>query len=122
MPATLTLTRRGEINVLFAHDDSTQCGLKGTRKLFYRVEITCPDTELDDNGFMVDQLEVNAAITARYAHMDKFVSCERLAIDCSRMVAKMVKNALKVKVTIGATKLAFMTCVWEKSPDKKGKK
>lgn len=114
MPATLTLTRRGEIEVLFTHDDSTQCGLKGTRKLFYRVEITCPDSELDVNGFMVDQLEVDAAIRQRYAKMDKFVSCERLAIDCSRFVSKMVKNALKVKVMIGASKMAFMMCEWER--------
>lgn len=105
----LTLTRRGKFIVVTAKNDRHQCGIRGTRKLFYRVELTCPSTILDKNGFMVDQLDIDAMIQKRYSKMDKFMSCELLAIDCANAVRKMVKVARRVKVTIGSGKLAFMT-------------
>jgi hypothetical protein len=107
---TLTLTRRGSFIVRMTHDDSTQCGIRGTRKLFYRVEIRCPETALDSQGFMVDQLEIHKMIRARYSWMTKFLSCENLALDCAKVMKGMVKEFLSVKVSIGMSERAFMTC------------
>jgi len=109
MPTTLTLTRRGSFQIFVAKNDQHQCGLRGTRKLYYRVEVTCPDTELDEQGFMVDQLEVNRAIKLRYLKVDKFLSCELLAVDIARMVSKMVKNPLRVVAMCGMSEKAYMT-------------
>jgi hypothetical protein len=105
----LTLTRRGSFRIVSVKNDTTQCGLRGTRKLFYRVEVTCPSVELDKNGFMVDQLDIHKMITERYAKMNKMPSCELLAIDCSQQVWKMVKKPIKVCVSMGMSARAFMT-------------
>lgn len=104
----LTLTRRGSFRIGHVRDDATQCGLRGTRRIFYRVEVTCPDSELDANGFMVDQLDIHEALSRRYWRMDKLPSCERLAIDAAHMVWGMVKNPQRVKVSMGMSSKAFM--------------
>lgn len=106
---SLTLTRRGSFKIESVGDDTTQCGLRGTRKLFYRVEVTCPDSELDSNGFMVDQLDIHAMLNKRYAKMAIMPSCERMAIDAARVVWGMVKAPTRVCVTMGMSAKAFMT-------------
>ena len=107
---TLTLTRRGTVIVKSPRDDTKQCGKRGSRKLFYKVEITCPSTELDRRGFMVDQLDVHTAIQERFSHMSTFVSCERIAMMMAAMVSKMVRNVIRVRATVGMSNIAYMTC------------
>jgi hypothetical protein len=68
------------------HDDSTQCGMRGTRHFYFECRITCPEEALDERGFIVDQLEVLARVQKRYSRVRSMPSCERLALDACRYV------------------------------------
>jgi hypothetical protein len=105
----LTLTRRGSFRIRHVGNDATQCGLRGTRKLFFRVEVTCDESALDENGFIVDQLEILRLMRERHAVMQTMPSCERLALDCCREIEKLCKGVKKIRVSIGAGKFAFIT-------------
>lgn len=100
----LTLTRRGEVqfgDYFRISDDSTQCGRRGSRALFYEVRITCPDDSLDEDGFIIDQLHIHEHIQAKCSRMRKLVSCEVLAIRTARELLKLCPSAVKVVVSIG---------------------
>lgn len=112
MATTLKLTRRGSFTVEQAKDTATQCGLEGTQKLFYRVEITCTPDALDENGFLIDQLEIHKYMTERHRTMDKFPSCERLSLQCLEEIRAMCSGVLEMEVTVGMNEKAFMTAHW----------
>lgn len=104
-----TLTRRGKISFSKVEHDETQCGVRGTRTLFYRVEIKCQGTDaLDGNGFLVDQLKLAHTISAKYRRARTIPSCENLALDIAKLSKKMCKNVIGVMVVVGANKMAFM--------------
>jgi hypothetical protein len=109
MPATLTLTRRGTFTVEHVGDDTTQCGRLGTRKFFFRVEIDCPETGLDAQGFMVDQFDVLRLMRTRYRRVAHLKSCEGLALDAARALLARCPMATEVRATVGAGRFAFMT-------------
>lgn len=109
--AMMTLTRKGTITVARTSDDRAQCGLRGTRRLLYRVKIVCHESLLDENGFLVDQLEVDRRIRRRYRNMDRFPSCERLALDIARFVFRRLcpEGTVAVTASVGASREAYMT-------------
>lgn len=113
MPCSLKLTRRGSFSVKHvdggSEADKHQCGIRGTRKFFFRVEVTCSESALDHRGFMVDQFDIQRLMKTRYATTQKLPSCERLAIDACHAVAELCPYAQHIAVTIGSGKFAYMT-------------
>lgn len=112
MATTLTLTRRGSFIVEEADRRDTQCGVKGTQKFFYKVELTCTPEALDENGFLIDQLEIKNYMVERHRQMDEFPSCERLALRCLDEIRPMCKGVMAMRVTVGAGPEAYMTAEW----------
>lgn len=108
----LILTRRGRIPlpaVRLGHDEH-QCGLQGTREVFYRVELYCTETALDHRGFLVDQLDVHQAILDRVNGFLRIPSCERLAMLIAEVCQDLCPRAWKIVAKVGASKLAWITC------------
>lgn len=108
----LTLTRRGSFTVKVeggADADATQCGLRGTRKFFFRVEVQCPETALDSRGFMVDQFDILKLMRTRYGKVATLPSCEMLALDACKAIHKMCPYATSIRTTIGTGPRAYMT-------------
>lgn len=57
----LKITRRGKVQV--THESDTQCWDKGWREYFYEASITCAETNLDNNGFIIDNKEIKSVVT-----------------------------------------------------------
>lgn len=108
----LKLTRRGKFTVKQAGKDETQCGIRGTRNLYYRVELTCSPQALDENGFLIDQLKIKEYMEKSHEEVEEFLSCEKLAMKCLEDIRGMCEGVMKMEVTIGANKEAFMTASW----------
>lgn len=109
MQAQLTLRREGQFQVEATEDRDTQCGIMGTSRFDYRVEVTCRETALDENGFIVDQLEIHKAMQEKYRMMFRLPSCEELAIHAAKMIASMCREIERVSVTISPMQGASMT-------------
>lgn len=106
----LTLTRRGSFEVrAVKNSDATQCGIRGTRKFYFRAEIDCPSNAIDENGFIVDQFDVLRMFRARYRKVNNLPSCEHLALDACREIHKLAPYATDIRVTVGTGPKAYMT-------------
>jgi hypothetical protein len=79
----LTLQRQGTFSVGECGDDTTQCGMRGSRKLNYHVSISSTEKQLDDSGFIIDNNEIQQYFDARFYSVDRFplVRTDRLSGD-----------------------------------------
>lgn len=90
----------------------------------YECIIEADHSELDSNGFLIDQLEVNKYFEVKYKTRKKAQSCERIAIEAVKEIADLLyanghRKVNRIAVTVAPTgvELASMTCEWEKKRD-----
>lgn len=110
----LTLQRQGEFRVGQCGDDTTQCGMRGTRTLHYDVSIRSTERQLNENGFIVDQLEIQRYFDTRYQVVPRFLSCEEIACEATKGLRKLVgpRRCNSIKVTIAPGPNAGLTAEW----------
>ena len=106
---TLTMTRRGTFTIERAHDDAAQCGPRGTRRFFYTVQVECPSDALDGDGFIVDQLDVAEFMQSSNRRWRVVDSCELMALNAAHGLYRLCPSARRVRVTVGASRDAYMT-------------
>lgn len=118
----LTLARRGIFRVGECGDDTTQCGLRGTRRLNYHVSITSTEKQLDRNGFIIDNNEIERYFYEKFARVDRFLSCEEIACQATMDLRKLVgaRRCTAVRVTIAPDGIpAGLTAEWSAKPSHK---
>lgn len=110
----LFISRIGKFTVGSVGDDSTQCGFAGARELNYRVFIEGDCMKLTPEGFIIDNFAVQRYFDAKYGgHVDKFLSCEKIAIQAVKDFRRMVPGCKCVTVTIdGTSGAAGLTASW----------
>jgi hypothetical protein len=117
-PQEVELNTTGTFTVESANDETCRCGPIGTtRTISYRVlVISCP-ADLDSRGFMVDWQDIDRYFADTFRHLDKFPSCELIAIQAVRDIVSLVGadrcSAVTVIVGTGAIP-AGMTARWSR--------
>lgn len=109
----LKLTRRGEFVVRGVLDDRLQCGKRGLRRFHYTVELECDEGALDENGFIIDQLEIDQLMQSIHSAIQTLPSCEKLALRACALIRQQVAYPVKLAVSIGGVEGAFMTATYE---------
>lgn len=114
----LTLSRKGTFRVGECGDDTTQCGMRGTRKLHYFVSITSDEAQLDRRGFIVDNNEIQLYFDDEYRKVSRFLSCEEIACQSAKDLARLVgvERCAAVKVSIAPGTHAGLTAEWAPAP------
>jgi hypothetical protein len=112
MVTSLKLTRSGAFHPLPQRDWS-QCGQRGIRELLYRVVITARSDQLNERGFIIDNMRVAKYWDTRYQTVAELPSCERIALAACEDIARMVRaggaEPQSVTVHVGASRQAFVT-------------
>lgn len=139
----LILKRAGAFHAQWESLDGV-CGTAGdsTRNYTYECVIVADAAVLDANGFIIDQLDVDAYFQNQYSGFKsdsskpttnyngyntkyaskpilyKPLSCERIAIGAVNDILKLVKNhgckvsRLSVPIALASSPVASMTCEW----------
>jgi len=77
----MTLERNGSFMVNDKAEDHAQCGFRrGDRQVFFEVVIESDSACLDENGFILDNNEVQHYFDRTYSDVEVFQSCESIAI------------------------------------------
>jgi hypothetical protein len=117
MPMTMTLERTGQFAVTWTESNENQCGLHGTQILTYRVKITSDTSNLNTQGFIVDNDKIQHYFDTRYKNVKEFGSCEHLAmIACKDLRLLCTKDGAIVKavdVEISGAPHSKLTCSWQ---------
>lgn len=111
---TLSMTRNGTFHVNpFAHRDNN-CGLENTQLLHYRVELEIDARHLDkESGFIIDNNAVHDYFERTYKNVQKFVSCERIAMAACKHFHHNIKSLRKIDVSIsGNPEFAWLKSSW----------
>jgi hypothetical protein len=111
----LTLQRQGTFSVGECGDDTTQCGMRGSRKLNYHVSISSTEKQLDEQGFIIDNNEIQQYFDAKFYSVDRFLSCEQIACQATMDLRKLVgaRRCKSVAVTIAPVGIpAGLTAEW----------
>lgn len=110
----LTLQRQGTFSVGECGDDTTQCGMRGTRRLNYHVSITSTEKQLDEHGFIIDNNEVQRYFDEKFYRLDRFLSCEAIACQATQDLRTLVgrRRCTSVTVTIAPGEHAGLTAEW----------
>lgn len=119
----LTLTRKGSFTVGECHDDTTQCGMRGSRNLHYSVAITSTERQLDSQGFIIDNNEIQRYFDEQYRKVARFLSCEEIACAACEGLKKLVgsRRCRSIAVTIAPYGTpAGLTAEWSASPRRRG--
>ena len=99
---SLSLHRTGSFNVNRDAEDSTQCGFaRGNRTCWFDVTIRSMN-QLDENGFLIDNNEVQHYFDRTYAGVTSFKSCETIALRAVNDLRDIVGHdrCLSIKVEI----------------------
>lgn len=110
----LYMARQGKFTIGSVGDDSTQCGFAGARTLDYRVVIEGDCLKLTPEGFIIDNFAIQRYFDEKYGgHVDRFLSCEHIAMQAVRDFRKAVQGCKSVTVTIdGTSGAAGLTASW----------
>ena len=92
MISTFTIKRTGEFTV-HTVPGTPHCGTKPVLKIQYSFVCRCLGTSLDSRGFLFDQVNVDKYFQSIRA-CD--ISCERLAMRCTRDLLRMILKENKV--------------------------
>lgn len=114
--STLTLERNGTVDVVATGDVSRKCGPIGANTLAFRVFVECPDTCLDDDGFVIDHNELQAYFDRTWGKVTDFPSCERIAKQAIRelhdLMVEKGSHPCRIEVTVAAFGQAGITAHW----------
>lgn len=110
----LLMRRVGQFDVYWTHDNTTQCGQAGTERLAYDVRIEANDRCLDENGFIIDNNDIDGYFKRKYRRVRKFESCEKIAMVACEEIRAMLgdKPFRSIEVTIAGSKMARLTAKW----------
>jgi len=87
----ILMERNGSFYVNELAFDRTQCGVqRGDRELHYHVEIESDSEYLDNNGFLVNNYEIQGYFDSRYAQIPVFPSCEEIACQTVEELAELI--------------------------------
>lgn len=117
-PDEIELNTVGTFTVESANDETCRCGPIGTtRTISYRVLVVSCPADLDPRGFMVDWQDIDRYFTDTFRHLDKFPSCELIAIQAVRDIVSLVgpERCSAVTVIVGTGAIpAGMTARWSR--------
>lgn len=107
----LSIRRHGQFHVAWSGDNQNQCGRSGTSILTYDVNIIGDEEHLTEQGFIIDNFEIQEFFEQRFGNVVNFPSCEHIAMQAARGLASKfgpdgVPHLMKVvvhevSVTIG---------------------
>lgn len=107
LPTTLKMRRIGKFHVGNVLDDSTQCGIRGTREMEYRVELEMSREHLTPEGFIIDNFAIQQYFDSKYNQdMEKLPSCETIACQAVEDFCTLVPNCTRIAVNIDGTGFA----------------
>lgn len=108
-----TVNRIGEFDILSC-EPGPQCGSSETRHYRYHVSIEGDSYNLDENGFVVDNLEIAKYFDDNYHKKAvKALSCEVMAAVAVHNFARMRNGLRRVKVTIWGSDKSFIEAEWK---------
>lgn len=65
-----------------------QCKEVGYKEYDYQVSVTCPSTNVDGSGFVIDHAVIHEAVEKFFK--SKMNSCEKIAIDLAKVLYKLL--------------------------------
>lgn len=108
--------RSGEVAINPAADRTYQCGETRPERFYYRAVIDATGTELDPaTGFLIDHLDIHAALTALARSFDPVPSCEVMALAFCDCVRDLIGTARLLGVTVevaDTSKARWMSATW----------
>jgi len=115
----LRMRREGEFVANWS-DVHTGCGTPklGPNVYRYVCEIESTRESLDENGFILDNMEVDAYFQSVYSARVPAKSCERIAINAVEHIRRMLRDPLRVAVTIYGSPQAGLTAEWQAQVDR----
>lgn len=111
----LFMKTAGTFTVGTVDHDATQCGIRGTRELQYRVVIEGNADCLTPEGFIIDGTRIRQYFADTYGgHVETLPSCEHIAMRACEDFHAMLgdKGCLAVEVTVDGTGLWGLTASW----------
>lgn len=116
----LQIQRVGRFRVNFKGPNTNQCGQKNvTRELRYKVEITGDDTVLDQQGFIIDNNDIDRYFQEKYGVEDgfEFQSCENIAQEACKAFRGRLghrRGLKKICVTVSGSDVASLSATWKR--------
>lgn len=119
----VTLEKSGSFHTYFAHGDlDSKCGMPASQEFKYDVKVEGTDEQFTPEGFLIENSKIQTYFDDTYRHRRFYRSCEQIACDAARDLAKLVSKegaqVHQVVVTIHGTPGAKLTAVWSDA-DKK---
>lgn len=103
----LTVNRTGEFTIAGC-TDGPQCGSMVSRNYKYHVAITGESGDLDREGFIIDNIEIDRYFMDRYEGKEiSATSCENIAL-VALLHFQNITKGMRVKVTISGSEHSFI--------------
>lgn len=99
-------------------NEATKCGPASAQPIYqYKCVLVCAPS-LDENGFIIDNLQIHDYFVKTYGKALPAVSCERMAAHAVKTIKRMCqKDGLaieQVSVSISGMPGAWLTAEWRK--------